>query len=313
MTTVKRKLAYELHRPARRHYPTRHTTVKGLHDLYQVDLVEMIPYAKENNGYRYIMTLINCFTKVAEAVGLKNKRGSTVAAALTPLLRRHKMKHLHSDQGTEFFNADVRRLLDRHSINHYHTFSDKKAAIIERFNRSLKSLMWREFTVQGNYKWRKLLPKLIKRYNNTYHRAIGMAPNKVRPANESLVKARLTRTGDINRSQQRPPKFELNDVVRISKVKRQFDKSYIGNWSQELFKIFAVQPTVPPTYQLSDLNGERIKGGFYEHELIKATVRDVFFIEKILKRKGGRALVRWKGYSKAFDSWIDLKEDVERH
>jgi hypothetical protein len=304
--SVKRKLAYELHRPARRRYPTRHTTVKGLHDLYQVDLVEMIPYAKENNGYRYIMTLINCFTKVAEAVGLKNKRGSTVAAALAPLLRRHKMKHLHSDQGTEFFNADVKRLLVRHAINHYHTFSDKKAAIVERFNRTLKTNMWREFTAQGNYKWRKLLPILIRRYNATYHRSIGMPPNKVRVANESLVRARLS-----GQDQPKPAKFEVDDVVRISKVKRQFDKAYIGNWSQELFKIFAVQPTAPPTYQLVDLNGERIKGGFYEHELLKANVRDVFFIEKIIRRKGGKALVRWKGYSKAFDSWIDLKEDVQ--
>lgn len=306
MSAVKRQLAYELHRPARRHYPTRRTTVKGLHDLYQIDLVEMIPHAKENNGYRYIMTFINCFTKVAEAVGLKNKRGVTVAAALAPLLRRHKMKHLHSDQGTEFFNPQVAQLLRRHSINHYHTFSDKKASIVERFNRSLKSTMYREFTIQGNYKWRKLLPMLIKRYNNTYHRSIGMTPNKVSAANESLVRARLT-----GGEQQRPAKFEVDDMVRISKVKRQFDKSYIGNWSQELFKIFAVQPTIPPTYQLVDLNGERIKGGFYEHELLKAGVRDVFFIEKIIRRKDGKALVRWKGYSKAFDSWIDLKKDVE--
>lgn len=303
---LKRELAKELHRPARRRFPTRRTTLKGIDDLFQFDLVEMGAYEGFNDGYKYIMTGINCFSKKGFAVPLKNKNASAVAQALDPILRGHRMKHLQTDLGKEFYNATVRRLLKQYGVNHYSTYSDKKASIVERFNRTIKEMLWREFTTQGNYKWLKVLPILISRYNRTYHRSIGMEPIRVNRRNESLVRARL----DPPPSTPRPPKFTVDDTVRISKVKGTFDKGYLGNWSQELFKIFSVKPTTPVTYILEDLSGSPIKGSFYEHEMRKATVTNVFFIEKILKRKGNKVLVRWKGFSKDFDSWIDLKRNI---
>lgn len=303
---MKAQLAHELHRPARRNYPTRKTVVKGMRDLTQIDLVEMQLYSRFNSGYRYIMTIINCFTKVAYAIPLKNKSGPLVASALDPFFRKHRTKHLQTDSGREFYNKHVQDVLKKHKINHYSTYSSKKAAVVERFNRTLKEMMWREFTAQGNYKWLALLPKLLKRYNSTFHRAIGMTPKSVTSKNENVVLSRLATPFPTTKR----TKFTVGDPVRISKVKRLFEKGYVGNWSQELFKIFSVNPTVPTTYTLEDLKGELIKGGFYEHELLKARVRDVFFVDKIIRRKGDKALVRWKGYSKDFDSWIDLKESV---
>jgi L-rhamnose mutarotase len=300
------RLAYELHRPARRNFPSRRTTLKGINDLMQMDLVEMQQYKRFNDNYRYILTAINCFTKVAAAVPLKNKTGPTLAAAIEPLLAKQKVKNVQTDRGTEFYNSHVQAVFKRHGINHYSTYSDKKAAIIERMNRTLKTLMFRQFTAQGNYKWLKLLPKLISRYNSTFHRSIGMAPNKVNSKNEHIVMARLQ--PPLKRV---PPKFEIDETVRISRSKGIFAKGYIGNWSQELFKVASINRSVPTTYTLVDLNDEPIMGSFYEQEMMKAKVRDVFFVEKILKRgSGDKALVRWKGYSRDFDSWIDLKKDL---
>jgi hypothetical protein len=304
----KYELSKELHRPARRRFPTRKTVVKGIADLFQFDLIEMGPYEEFNKGYKYIMTGINCFSKKGFAVPLKNKTGREVAQALEPILKRYPMKHMQTDLGKEFYNATVNRLLRQYNVNHYSTYSDKKASVVERYNRTLKEMMWREFTAQGNYKWTHLLQKLVNRYNRNYHRSIGMTPNQVNLSNEDTVKRRLM--GETSTARSRPPRFSIGDTVRVSKVKGRFDKSYIGNWSQELFKVYSVKPTTPVTYVLEDLNGETIKGSFYEYELRKAVVTGVFFVEKILKRKGGRALVRWKGYTKDFDSWIDVKDVV---
>lgn len=135
---IRRVIAQELHKPARRNYPRRRVTLKGINDLYQADLVEMQPYAKYNKGYRYILTMINCFTKFAFAIPLKGKTGVEVAKVLEPILLKHKMKHLQTDEGKEWFNKDVKALVNRFKINHYATFSHLKASIVERFNRTIK-------------------------------------------------------------------------------------------------------------------------------------------------------------------------------
>jgi len=106
------------------------------------------------------------------------------------------------------------------------------------------------------------------------------------------------------------PKFKIGDKVRISKYKRKvFDKGYTPNWTEEVFTIDNIQYTNPITYKLIDLKSEEIKGSFYEPELLKAE-QDVFRIEKIIQRnyKKKQALVKWKGYSDEFNSWVTIKD-----
>ena len=111
MNVVCKTIAKELHRPVRRNFPRRAVEVKGLHDLYQADLVEMIPDAKSNKEYKYMMTVINAFTKFAYAIPLKTKTGVEVAHALEPILIKHKMKYLQTDNGKEYINSTVQDLL----------------------------------------------------------------------------------------------------------------------------------------------------------------------------------------------------------
>src|SRR5436190_9037090 len=215
-------IAKELHRPARRNYPRRKVTLKGVNDLYQADLVEMLPHARLNKGMKYILTMINCFTKFAFAIPLKNKTGIEVANALEPILKKHKFKHFQTDMGKEWFNSHVKQLLKKYSINHYATYSDLKASIVERFNRTLKQRMYLAFTGQGSYEWVKLLPQLVNAYNNTIHSTIGMKPKDVRRKHEKFVSARL-------KSNTKPskPKFTVGDQVRLNKYKTKFAKSYL--------------------------------------------------------------------------------------
>lgn len=309
---MRQAIAEELHRPARRNFLTRRVELKGIDDLYQADLVEMLPYARENRGYKYILTMINCFSKYAYAVPLKSKTAVEVASALQKVLKSlpNLPRHLQVDQGKEWYNAKVQNLLrENNNINLYSTFSEKKASIVERFNRTLKEKMWRQFTSQGSYKWLKMLPLLIETYNNTIHRTIRMKPNEVNKRNENKV-LRAINSATFRKNTMKKSKFKVGDRVRINKYKKHFSKGYLPNWSNEIFIVSSVQPTRPITYLLKDERGELIKGSFYGEELNKTSLANVYLVEKVLRRKGDKVLVRWLGFDSSHDSWIDKKDII---
>jgi len=126
-------------------------------------------------------SVIDVLSKYAWAVPLKSKSGSETANAIVEIIRKsgRQPRNLQIDMGKEFYNADVQRFVNKHGINHYSTYSVMKASIVERFNRTLKNDMWNMFTLNGNYKWIDLLPRLVSNYKT---RTIGMRPVDVTPA-----------------------------------------------------------------------------------------------------------------------------------
>ena len=113
----------------------------------------------------------------------------------------------------------------------------------------------------------------------------------------------------VKKTNKKSPKFKVNDHVKISNYKNIFAKGYVPNWSEEVFIVSKIKNTVPWTYTISDLNGEPITGTFDEKELQKTNQKE-FRIEKVLKRKGDRLYVKWKGYDNCFNSWINKKDIV---
>ena len=105
------------------------------------------------------------------------------------------------------------------------------------------------------------------------------------------------------------PNFSIGDKVRITKKKKTFEKGYTTRWTEEIFTIVEVKNTLPVTYKIADLNGEEIQGSFYEPELQK-TSQQLFRIEKVIKRGKKKSLVKLKGYSDDFNSWVDNKDIV---
>ena len=293
-------IAHELHKPARKYFPRRRVKVLGIGDLLQADLVEMIPYAKDNNGYKYMLTLIDCFSKKAYAAPLKDKTAKHVKLTMESILPDN-VKHLQTDEGKEFFNKDFNEFMKKRNITHYHTYSHLKASIVERFNRTLKNWMWEMFSAQGSYRWVDNLPKLINRYNNKVHRSIGMKPKDVNNKNSNVVLAKLM----PKHTQNNKPKFKVGDHVRISKYKHIFAKGYQPSWTTEAFKIHEVKQTKPVTYILKDEQGQIIAGGFYEQELLKTNFKDIFLVEKVLKQKDGKSYVKWLGFPSSANSWVD--------
>lgn len=307
---LKTEIIKELHKPVRKNFPRRNTVLKGINDLYQADLVEVIPHSKINKGYKYILTVINCFTKVADALPLSNKTGKHVTNAMEKIIKRdkNKIKHLQTDDGKEYFNQWFDALMKKYKINHYSTNSDKKASIIERFNRTLKGSMYKHFSIKGTYVWYDVLAKLIRDYNNKFHRTIGMKPIDVSKDNEKIVMSRILKTTMPKIEKMQPKSFLIEDQVRISRHKTIFTKGYLPNWTNEVFTIYRVQPTFPETYILKDKTGEILQGSFYGHELLKSKTGNVYLVEKILRKKKDKVYVRWLGFDKTHDSWVDKKD-----
>lgn len=305
MSKEKTHLVEELHAPARRIFPRRRVLVHGFDDLWQADLVDMQPHARINGGHKYILTVIDVLSKYAWGLPLKTKSGGEVANAFRRIFRHRCPKNLQTDQGKEFYNSDVQKLLTKHGINHYSTYSVMKASIVERFNRTLKNSMWKEFTLNGTYKWINALPHLLAKYNAQKHRTIGMRPRDVTPA----ISDKLLRTVYNNIKIAAPAKFKVGEFVRVSKFKTVFDKGYTPNWTTEVFKIVKVQATNPATYLLQDSSGNSVAGGFYEYELHRVADPDVFLVEKVLRRKGNKVYVKWLGLSNVNNSWIN-KDNV---
>ena len=304
-----KELADELHKPIKRNITRRRVIVNNIDEIWCSDLVEMQQFSKWNKGYRYLLMVLDVFSKYGWIVPLKDKKGETVAEAFKKIFKEgRKPQYLWTDKGKEYYNKHVKELLDKNKITLYSTENEEKSSVCERWNRTIKSKMWKQFTVQGNTMYLDMLPKLVKQYNNTKHSSIKMTPAEAsKKKNEGLVYFNLY--GDMETLKQKP-KFKIGDMVRISKYKRKvFDKGYTPNWSEEVFTVVKIQYTNPITYKLKDLRGEDIQGSFYEPELQEAK-QDVFRIDKVIRRdyKKKQALVKWKGYSDDFNSWIPIKD-----
>ncbi|XP_066601740.1 uncharacterized protein [Prorops nasuta] len=289
-----------LHVPARRNFPRRKVIIRGFDDLWQADLVDMRYYV--DTGHHYILTVIDTLSKYGWAVALKTKSGKEVTTAMGKILKSGRCpKNLQTDNGKEFYNNEFQLLMKKRGINHYYTYSMLKASIVERWNRTLKTEMWKRFTLDGSYKWRNILQQLVDDYNARRHRTIGMRPVDVKPEHaEHLLATVYSNIKIVGRT-----KFKAGDFVRISKYKNAFAKGYTPKWTTEIFQITKVQRTNPATYLLRDSRGTDIHGGFYEYELLKTANPDVYLVEKILRKKGNKVFVKWLGMDKTHNSWIN--------
>lgn len=307
---AKQQIVNEIHKAARKNFLRRHVILKGIHDLWQADLMDMQNIKKFNKGYNFILIVIDCFSKYAWAEPLKSKNKIEVTRAFGQILGRSRETpvNLQTDKGTEFYNNNFQTLMKKHNINHYSSFSTKKASIVERLIRTVKNKLYKYFSLNGNYKWIGLpLEDILKRYNNTKHRTIQFKPIDVNKSNEPAIKENIKKIYNHDFVQWKP-KFKVGDCVRISKYKHNFEKGYTPNWSTELFNIKKINKTLPVTYQIEDQRKQIILGAFYEQELQKSSHPHIYLVEKVLKKKGNKLYVKWLGLNNDENSWIDKAE-----
>ena len=241
--------------------------VNGIDSIWSADLVDMQAFAKANKGFKHLLTVIDVFSKYAWCVPLKNKTGASVVAALADIVKKsdRKPQYLWVDRGGEFYNRVVDGWLKQHDIHRYSTYNEGKAVVVERFNRTLKTAMWKYFTARNTHRYIDVISRLLDQYNNKIHSSTQMSPvDGSKKVNEQRVAAALNRHRD---PPHKKPKFKIGDRVRISKYKGVFDKGYIPNWTNEVFEVSDVYLTNPTTYKVKDADDEVIEGTFYEAEL----------------------------------------------
>ena len=303
-------LSEELNKPVINKFERKKIIVNHIDEIHSCDLVDMVKYSRMNKGYKYIFTNIDIFSKYAWSFPIKSKKISDIKPCFQKIFKERKPKYIWSDQESSFFSKEMLKFFEDNNVKIYHTYSNLKAVIIERFNRSLRELMMKEFVKNNNTVYYNILPELIKKYNNRFHRTIKMKPINVNKKNEKLIKNTVYNYDITNKK----PKFEINDIVRISLKRRELFDKPTGNikWSEELFKIFKINKSNVITYQLKDMNNEIIKGIFYEKELqLTKNTTGEYIIEKILKTKGNQMYVKWRNYDSSFNSWVnkyDIKE-----
>ena len=304
-------LSQELNKPVINKFERKKIVVNHIDEIHSCDLVEMTKYSRMNKGYKYIFTNIDIFSKYVWSFPIKSKKISDIKPCFEKIFKERKPKYIWSDQESSFFSKEMLKFFEDNNVKIYHTYSNLKAVVIERFNRSLRELMMKEFVKNNNTVWYNILPELIKKYNNRYHRTIKMRPIDVNKTNEKHIKNTVYNYDITNKK----PKFKIDDLVRISLKRRELFDKPTGNikWSEELFKIYKINKSNVINYQLKDMNDEIIKGIFYEKELqLTKNISDEYIIEKILKTNKNKIYVKWRGYSNNFNSWID-KNSVTKY
>ena len=198
--------------------------------------------------------------------------------------------------------------MKRHGIQHFASESEQKAAVVERFNRTIKTRIWTYLSDRCTVRWVDVIQDLVDAYNNSRHLSIGMLPADVQKKDENRLWVRLFGDGDIHLK----PQIPQGAMVRASSHKTIFDKGYMPNWTKEHF---TVSQAVPPRkgtkrriYKLVDYNDEDVKGSWYPEELQEISDNQ-YRIEKVLRRRtlpdGTKKLfVRWEGWPEKYNSWI---------
>lgn len=273
---VKNQQVSQLHqeKPSKTEY--LHINSPEIDARWQADLIDLPKLSDANNGYRYILSVIDIYSRYGWLIPTKNKDGNSIQKAFQEIFRDNQppSETLTTDSGTEFTNKTVQALLAKEEVKHYtsQTGDHNRLGMIERFNRTVKTLLARYMSATGSRNWVNVLPLIAKNYNNQVHSSTDMKPSEVKE-------------GDIKLSTEQNPKalekyedFNVGDKVRILVTKNVFAKGYDPKWSNNVFIIKGLRGF---SYELYSEDGLLQKKVYKPHELQK--VSKISKVPRLLK------------------------------
>lgn len=266
---LQKQNTYTLHRNRRIRFKRNHYNITNIDDLWEMDLIDVQKISHNNKGKKFILAVIDCFTRYAWCIPIKRKTPSEIIRAFDILFSETSRRpvKLQSDKGKEFDNKNFKKYLAEKEIG-FQTTRDPatKAAMCERFIRTIKGIMYKYFTHTKSTKYIDVIDGLMFIYNNRTHSSIGIPPANV---NESNVLTVWNYMQKKRQKSKKKPKLSVGDYVRIANPKVTFEKGYKPKWCDEIFSIDRVLRRNPVVYNIKDSEGDAINANFYEYELQK--------------------------------------------
>ena len=251
-------------KPPKKYYATNKTDVYHIDDTWSLDILDLKDYGSENNRrYRYVLVVIDNFSKFGWTSPLKNKNAQTIKDSFEKIIISSKRKPnlIESDRGREFYNNIFQDFLNKNNIKIYSRNSSYGAVFAERFNRTIRDLLKKIVFEQGDGNWIDVLQTITKQYNNRVHSSTKLTPIQASmKKNEGFVYKNL-----LDKRKKIKPKYEIGNLVRTADLKRTFLKSDTTNWSYKLYKLTEIINDTIPSYRLDNLP-ER-----YNESLLKKT------------------------------------------
>ena len=310
---LEKQESYTLNKPVIRKFPRNRVIVEGFDSQWDSDLADFVLLSTKNSAFKYVLLMIDIFSRYVWVRPLKTKLAKEVVKAVDSILKEGRQpKLLRTDGGREYNNQALKTFLAQKGIHHFSTNNETQANYAERAIKTIKSKLYRYMVENNTLKYIDVLQDIVKSYNNTIHSSLGISPAEVNKGNEAEIRYEQYVRRPKTKYKTQRFKFKVGDKVRIAFTRGKFDREYGQRWSGEVFLIVTRRKRDGiPIYTLKDWNGEPIKGTFYQQQLQKVNVNDgdLFKIEKILKRrrKNGKkqVYVHWLRWPKKFRSWID--------
>ena len=248
----------------KKNYATNKTNVYYIDDIWGLDILDLKDYGPENNrGHRYVLVVIDNFSKFGWTVPLKNKNAQTIKDSFENILISSKRKPnlIESDRGKELYNNIFQESLNKNNIKLYSRNSSFGSVFAERFNCTIRDLLKKIVFEQGDAKWIDILQSITKQYNNRVHSSTKLSPKDASlKKNEGYVYKHF-----LDKRKKIKPKYEIGDLVRTSDLNKTFSKGDKTNWSYKLYKITEIINDTIPSYHIDNLK-ER-----YNESLLKKT------------------------------------------
>jgi len=318
---------HTLNKPPKRKRRRRRVIVPYNHYQYDADTANMIRYSTDNDGKQHILGVINCFSKKLYTRSLESLRAEHVVPAMRSILdETPEMERLRTDLGSEMTSKEMKKLLKERKVKHIPTYNTEiKANQIERAWLSLKRRVFKWFEYSNTHRWIDVLSDLTKSYNQSHHSSIDQTPDSVKPEDEIKIWKRLyeiePKAKRERKTKPRPRKaftYNLNDTVRLSIVRKPFQRGFDHQFTVEYFLIsdrFVREGL--EQYKVKDTQNDPVIGtfGLEDLQLIEVDADEEHKIERIVDRKKVRGrvkvLIKWLGWPEKFNSWVsesDIKD-----
>ena len=266
---LKSNVVHSTHRRiVKKIFPRRKIISRFPFDFFMADLIEYPQLKHQNGNYKYILVIIDCFTRKVWAVPMKEKSARWTADAFESVFKHFDQPPVHiiTDRGLEFYNSEVKKIFTNYGINHFSTPTKTlwKASMVERVIRTLKGRIQKYFETNNTKRWKDVFEQMVDNYNSTPHAAHGFAPKDINSENKDEVRNKLYPLESIKAD----CRLKIGDRVRtIISKNLQFEKGYTRNWSTQIFIISDIRQSNVCWYYLKTLDNTPVKGIWYYYQL----------------------------------------------